>query len=141
MINVAHSRATIGELYMQIPQKSFFRFHEVGSVVGVKPYVLRFWESEFKEISPINSSSGEKLYEHKDLQIFALIKKLLFDDKMTIEEAKIEISRLLLAEKSTDVTAEATDVNQDLVNIEHAACKLKEVVTLINSIKEKHNWC
>ncbi len=73
---------------LEIPNKSLFKLNEVCGLTGVKPYVLRFWESEFDEIEPITSSTGQKLYEPKDIEAIATIKKLLFDEKMKIEQAK-----------------------------------------------------
>jgi len=75
---------------MTIPQKSHFKLDEVCGITGVKPYVLRFWESEFEEISPISSSTGTKLFGHKDIEVIYIIKKLLFEDKLTVEQAKRE---------------------------------------------------
>lgn len=80
---------------IDIPNKSHFKLNEVCGLTGIKPYVLRFWESEFEEIAPILSSSGQKLYEHKDIEILAIIKKLLFDDKLSIEQAKLELRTYL----------------------------------------------
>lgn len=80
---------------IEIPNKSSFKINEVCALTGVKSYVLRFWESEFSEIAPIMSSSGAKLYEHKDIEAILLIKKLLFDDKLSIERARIEIKILM----------------------------------------------
>lgn len=91
------------ETSIEIPNKSIFKLNEVCSLTGVKPYVLRFWESEFPEISPISSSSGQKLYEHKDIEAIALIKSLLFDQKMTIEQAKFELSKLINFEEETEI--------------------------------------
>lgn len=73
---------------LEIPNKSLFKLNEVCGLTGVKPYVLRFWESEFEEIEPITSSTGQKLYEPKDIEAIATIKKLLFDEKMKIEQVK-----------------------------------------------------
>ena len=80
---------------IEIPNKSSFKINEVCALTGVKSYVLRFWESEFTEIAPITSSSGQKLYEHRDIESILLIKKLLFEDKMTIERAKAEMKMLM----------------------------------------------
>lgn len=80
---------------IEIPNKSSFKINEVCALTGVKSYVLRFWESEFQEISPLSSSSGQKLYEHKDIEAILTIKKLLFEDKKTIEQAKAEMNGLL----------------------------------------------
>jgi len=80
---------------IEIPNKSSFKINEVCALTGVKSYVLRFWESEFTEIAPITSSAGQKLYEHRDIESILLIKKLLFEDKMTIERAKAEMKILM----------------------------------------------
>lgn len=80
---------------IEIPNKSSFKINEVCALTGVKSYVLRFWESEFEEIMPIVSSAGLKLYEHRDIEAILLIKKLLFEDKMTIERAKAEMKILM----------------------------------------------
>jgi DNA-binding transcriptional MerR regulator len=80
---------------IEIPNKSSFKINEVCALTGVKSYVLRFWESEFTEIAPLMSSSGQKLYEHRDIEAILLIKKLLFDDKFTIERAKLEMKILM----------------------------------------------
>ena len=62
---------------MQIPNKSQFKLEEVSSVTGVKPYVLRFWESEFDQINPLLLSDGNKVYGHQDIQVVAKIKEFL----------------------------------------------------------------
>lgn len=80
---------------IEIPNKSSFKINEVCALTGVKSYVLRFWESEFAEIAPMTSSSGQKLYEHRDIEAILLVKKLLFEDKMTIERAKAEMKTLM----------------------------------------------
>lgn len=80
---------------IEIPNKSSFKINEVCALSGVKSYVLRFWESEFSEIAPLLSSSGQKLYEHRDIEAILLIKKLLFDDKLSIERAKAEMKILM----------------------------------------------
>lgn len=73
---------------IDIPNKSLFKMNEVCGLTGVKPYVLRFWESEFEEINPMTSSTGQKLFEHSDIESILIIKNLLFEKKMTIEQAK-----------------------------------------------------
>lgn len=67
-----------------------YTFKEISSITGVKPYVLRFWETEFDEIKPIISEIGEKLYSDSDIEAIDRIKKLLFEDKLSIPEAKLK---------------------------------------------------
>lgn len=80
---------------IEIPNKSSFKINEVCALTGVKSYVLRFWESEFSEIAPMVSSSGEKLYEYRDIETILVIKKLLFEDKLTIERAKAQMKVMM----------------------------------------------
>lgn len=94
---------------IEIPNKSTFKINEVCALTGIKSYVLRFWESEFDEISPIPSSSGQKLYELKDIEAILLIKKLLFEDKLTIERARVEIKKLIPEIKLIDTVYENTE--------------------------------
>lgn len=73
---------------LQAPEKTGYRFNEITSLTGVKPYVLRFWESEFEQIKPELGSDGQKSYSKEDLLVVQTIKKLLFEDKLSIPEAK-----------------------------------------------------
>ena len=102
---------------IEIPNKSSFKINEVCALTGVKSYVLRFWESEFIEISPLTSSSGHKLYEHRDIESILLIKKLLFEDKMTIERAKAEMKTLMPRESLVEANfAESFSFEEDRIN-------------------------
>ncbi|MDA8792303.1 MerR family transcriptional regulator [Bacteriovoracaceae bacterium] len=76
-------------------QKDFYLFQEVVTAADVKPYVLRFWETEFEDIKPNTLEDGKKSYSQKDIKIIHLIKKLLFDEKMSIPEAKVAIKQRL----------------------------------------------
>ena len=69
---------------LNIPMKSVFKMDEVCNLTDVKPYVLRFWESEFPEIKSLSSSSGQRLYERSDIKTIAFIRNALFEDKLTI---------------------------------------------------------
>jgi DNA-binding transcriptional MerR regulator len=72
----------------EIPDKLFFRIGEVGDIVGVEPYVLRYWESEFPGLTPKKSSSGQRMFRRKDVELLLRIKHLLYDQKFTIEGAR-----------------------------------------------------
>ena len=71
-----------------IPDKLFFRIGEVSQLVGVEPYVLRYWESEFPGLSPKKSSTGQRMFRRKDVEMLLNIKQLLYDRKFTIEGAR-----------------------------------------------------
>ena len=72
----------------QIPDKMYFRVGEVSRLVGVKPYVLRFWETEFSALSPKKSGREHRLYRRKDVELFLEIKHLLYEKRFTIEGAR-----------------------------------------------------
>ena len=76
----------------QIPNKSLFKVQEVCELCQIKPYVLRFWDSEFDQIQSVVNSSGKKLYQKRDILIISVLKDLLFERKLTIEKARHELS-------------------------------------------------
>lgn len=71
-----------------IPNKLYFRIGEVSDLVGVKPYVLRYWESEFSDIRPAKSKSGQRLYKRRDVEVLMKIRNLLYDERFTINGAR-----------------------------------------------------
>ena len=71
-----------------IPDKLYFRIGEVSQLVGIEAYVIRFWESEFPALSPKKSSSGQRMFRRKDVELLIEIKRLLYDRKFTIEGAR-----------------------------------------------------
>ncbi len=71
-----------------IPERMFYRIKEVCSLTGLKPHVLRYWEQEFKDIKPLKSAKGQRLYKKKDLHAIFTIKKLLYERKFTIDGAR-----------------------------------------------------
>jgi DNA-binding transcriptional MerR regulator len=71
-----------------IPDKLYFRIGEVSRLAGIKPYVLRFWETEFSSLGPKKSGKGHRLYRRKDVELVLEIKRLLYDKRYTIEGAR-----------------------------------------------------
>jgi DNA-binding transcriptional MerR regulator len=71
-----------------IPERVFYRIKEVCSITGLKPHVLRYWEQEFRDIRPVKSTKGQRLYKRRDLDAILAIKKLLYEKRFTIDGAK-----------------------------------------------------
>lgn len=71
-----------------IPNKLYFKIGEVSELLGVEPYVLRYWESEFPSLSPKKSGTGHRLYRRKDVELLLQIKHLLYEKRFTIEGAR-----------------------------------------------------
>ena len=76
------------------PEKRYYRIGEVARITGIKPYVLRYWESEFRWMSPAKSRSKQRLYRRRDIETIQLIKKLLYEDRFTIEGARKRLREL-----------------------------------------------
>ena len=72
----------------EIPDKLYFKIGEVARITGVKPHVLRYWESEFKVVRPIKSKSNQRLYRKKDVESILMIKNMLYNERYTIAGAK-----------------------------------------------------
>ncbi len=72
----------------EIPDKLYFRIGEVAGLLGVEPYVLRYWESEFPTLAPKKSGTGHRLYRRKDVELLLKIKHLLYEKRFTIEGAR-----------------------------------------------------
>lgn len=115
---------------MNLPPKSTFRFSELPAITGIKPYVLRFWETEFEEIVPLTDEAGEKHYSRADVEMILQIKSLLFDEKLSINEAK---GRLRVQDQSfvQDMAAAMSD--------DHMT-PIMEALQLIREVKQKHHW-
>jgi len=87
-------------------KKSSYKFSEVTSVTSVKPYVLRFWETEFDGINPELLEDGSKIYRESDIEMIQEIKELLFERKMSIPEAKAHILSAVLATDSEKIQSD-----------------------------------
>jgi DNA-binding transcriptional MerR regulator len=74
--------------------KIYYRIGEVSEIADVKPYVLRYWESEFKWMAPGKSRSNQRLYRKQDIETILLIKKLLYEERFTIAGAKKRLKEL-----------------------------------------------
>lgn len=75
-------------------EKLYYRIGEVSRITQIKPYVLRYWESEFSLMSPVKSRSKQRLYRKRDIETILLIKKLLYDERFTIAGAKKRLREL-----------------------------------------------
>lgn len=70
------------------PEKIYYRIGEVSRITGIKPFVLRYWETEFSRLSPLRRGSRQRLYRQEDVELVLQIKKMLYQDKYTIAGAK-----------------------------------------------------
>jgi|HubBroStandDraft_2_1064218.scaffolds.fasta_scaffold742513_2 DNA-binding transcriptional MerR regulator len=104
----------IGEHRPEIPDKLYFRIGEVSRLAGIKPYVLRFWETEFSSLGPKKSGKGHRLYRRKDVELVLEIKRLLYDKRYTIEGARKYLDSRSREVVAKPVSARATRPQPDL---------------------------
>jgi len=83
----------------QLPDKLYFKIGEVADIAGVKPYVLRYWETEFSILRPGKTRAKHRLYRRRDVEMVLEIKRLLHQERYTIEGAKKRLKSLQQEER------------------------------------------
>ena len=83
-------------------KKLYYSIGEVSKMVGLKSYVLRYWETEFKQLSPPKNRAGNRTYRQKDIDLIMKIKDLLHEKKFTIEGARSVVSGKGVTDLPTD---------------------------------------
>ena len=123
--------ATAPAKTVEIPDKLYFRIGEVGSLLTLEPYVLRYWESEFPSLAPKKSASGHRLYRRKDVELLLKIKHLLYEKRYTIDGAK----QFLQTERKTTPVAPAHSEQADLFASDILPGIRKELVAIVQLLK------
>ena len=82
-----------------LPEKIYFKIGEVSEIVGVEPYVLRYWETEFDLLKPSKAPSKHRLYKKRDVELLLDIKRLLYTEGFTIEGARKKLREVKKEEK------------------------------------------
>src|SRR5271165_5975693 len=110
-----------------IPDKLYFRIGEVATLCRLPAYVLRFWESEFPQLKPVKSGTGQRMYRRRDVESVLRIKQLLYEQGFTISGARQQ----LRAETKSDKTQAAIPFpSQSAAEIQHIRQGLREILTL-----------
>jgi DNA-binding transcriptional MerR regulator len=112
-----------------IPDKLYFRIGEVSDLAETKPYVLRYWETEFPTLKPIKSATGHRLYRRPDVEMVFEIKRLLYKEGFTIEGA-----RKCLAGNSRGVAETSPTASSNLSDVHLKAIKreLRGILTIVS---------
>lgn len=113
-----------------IPDKLYFKIGEVASLTEVKPHVLRYWESEFKMISPRKSKTNQRVYSRGDVELIVEIRRLLYDEKFTLEGAKKRV-REFQAERARQMKLPFSDKNiqKKLVAMKRELKSIREILS------------
>ncbi len=75
-------------------KRLYYSIAEVSAITGLKQYVLRYWETEFPELRPNKNRAGNRIYKKSDIQLIFAIKRLLYEDKYTIEGARRKLREM-----------------------------------------------
>ena len=122
--------------------KPFRTISEVSEIIGIQPYVIRFWESQFKQIKPTRKKGGRRYYRPTDIDFLMGIKQILYQDRLTIKKAKSLIlkngknSVTRLAQKATKLPKTRHDKAINLV-FSHFSKKKVIMLRTINNNDEK----
>ncbi|MDI6839958.1 MAG: MerR family transcriptional regulator [bacterium] len=92
-------------------EKFYYSISEVSKTVNLHPYVLRYWEQEFRELRPKKTDGGRRAYTSKDIELILLIKELLYKDKYTIEGARMRLKEI---KKGNNVSNLTNDVLKEI---------------------------
>jgi len=101
-----------------IPEgKKFFRIGEASKIVGVEPYVLRYWEKEFPQLRPKRADSKHRTYERKDIELLLEIKRLLYEENMTIQGARRRLKQRDKKRKRNELLKEIKEELKHILDI------------------------
>lgn len=127
---------------LNIPEKLYFKIGEVSQLIGVEPYVLRYWETEFPEIAPSKSTTKQRLYKRNDVELISRIRDLLYHDNFTIKGARQKIQEekhLAKMEKSQSQQAHQSilPANDKVVLNRQALDILQQIIGEMDSFIKK----
>ncbi len=111
---------------VEIPDKLYFKIGEVSKLARVAPHVLRYWESEFKEIQPKRANSNQRLYRRDDVKVVLLIKTLLHEQGYTLSGAK----KFLVEKRQSAIV-------QSPLATDHLGLIKQELLSVKKLLKEK----
>jgi DNA-binding transcriptional MerR regulator len=106
-----------------IPEKSYFRIGEVSKILNVEPYVIRYWESEFKTVKPVRTKTSQRLYRKKDVQELLTIRNLLYQQRFTINGAKKQLMKMRDQDEST------ATANEKLIYIKKELEQIRKIMS------------
>jgi len=113
-----------------IPDKLYFRIGEVAALCHLPAYVLRFWESEFPQLKPVKSSTGQRMYRKRDVESVLRIKQLLYEQGFTISGARQQLRTESKGDKSQAAIPFPSNSSSE---IQHIRQGLREILSLLST--------
>jgi DNA-binding transcriptional MerR regulator len=125
-----HSKSKSSKHEIAIPDKLYFRIGEVSRLCRLPAYVLRFWETEFPQLKPVKSTTGQRMYRRKDVEAVLRIKKLLYEEGFTIVGARQQLRAEASSMKNQAPLPFPAQSTADLRRIRHG---LEEILTMLSA--------
>ena len=113
-----------------IPEKLYFRIGEVAQLCRLPAYVLRFWETEFPQLKPVKSSTGQRMYRRKDVENVLRIKQLLYEEGFTIAGARQQVRSDGKGEKKQ---TPLPFPGRSPASLQHVRQGLREILTMLSA--------
>ena len=111
-------------------KKLYYSIGEVSEITGLKPYVLRYWETEFSNLSPTKNPAGNRAFTEKDINTILEIKRLLYQQKFTIEGAR----QFFKGRQNSSADGEQTSGSKAIKARDEARQALVEIQTSIGEL-------
>lgn len=111
----------------RIPDKFYFKIGEVSRILNVKPYVLRFWETEFR-LSPAKNQSQHRVYRRQDVETLLEIKRLLYDERFTIEGARTKLKELARERRQMKLELAENPYRAELQRLKKELARIKAIL-------------
>ncbi|MEE9911492.1 MAG: MerR family transcriptional regulator [Deltaproteobacteria bacterium] len=108
-----------------IPEKAYFRIGEVSKILSVEPYVIRYWETEFKTVKPVRTRTAQRLYRKKDVEELLTIRNLLYQQRFTISGAKKQLMKI----RNDDEPVRQTTFQDTLILIKKELQQIRKIIS------------
>lgn len=112
----------------RIARKEYFSIGEVCELAGLKPHVLRYWETQFKELSPSKNRAGNRVYRAREIRLIELVKHLLYEEKYTIDGARRKLEKLREEDSLDEAAGRALD-REALARLKARVTELIEILS------------
>jgi len=109
------------------PVQEFFSIGEVCELTGLKPHVLRYWESQFRFLNPAKNRSGNRVYQRREIELIMLVKHLLYTEKFTIEGARQKVDQ----HRRQGALRPSARAALDLQTIETLEREMRDLLTML----------
>jgi DNA-binding transcriptional MerR regulator len=112
-----------------IIRKEYYSIGEVCDLVGVKPHVLRYWETQFPSLKPSKNRAGNRVYQRKEIRLIILVRRLLYDEKYTVEGARQRVEEL----RKGGELEEATRQVLDAATVDEIRSELRDLLGMLRA--------